>query len=131
MPFPENDPIIARLQQLGPSQIRTLMTSGNLPSGWNVGFVTEWLTAQEQEERRLSALSQAEQIEIARAASNAAERAAAAAERASVAAERQAVAAERANTRATIALAIAIVSIVATVIGMVIVHLDTVRQTVH
>jgi hypothetical protein len=131
MPFPKNDPIIARLEEFGPNQIRTLMASGNLPSGWNVGFVTEWLATKDQEERRLSVSSQAEQIEIARAASAAAERAATAAERASAAAERQALAAERANTRATIALMIAIVSIIATIIGMIVVHLDTNTVMTH
>jgi hypothetical protein len=131
MPFPPNDPILARLEEFGPNQIRTLMASGNLPGGWNVGFITEWLAAKDQEERRLSDSSQAEQIEIARAASRAAERAATAAERASAAAERQAVAAERANKRATTALVIASISIIATIIGMVVVHLDAIRQIAH
>jgi hypothetical protein len=126
----ENDQINARLEQLGPNQVRLLISSGGLPTGWNVR-VAEWLAAKDQEERRLSEASQTEQIEIARAASKAAERAAAAAERASTAAERQTVAAERANTRATFALAIAIVSIIATVIGMVVVHLDAIRQIAH
>jgi hypothetical protein len=127
MPDSGNDPT-ARLEELGPNQVRTLMTSGNMPGGWNVAFVTKWLASKDQEERRLFASSQAEQIEIARVASSAAERSAAAAERASVAAERQAVAAERANTRATIALTIAIISIVATVTGMILVHFDTIHQ---
>jgi hypothetical protein len=126
----ENDQIIARLEQLGPNQVRTLMQSGGLPTGWNVRIV-EWLAVKDREERRLSDSSQAEQVAIARAASSAAERAAAAAERASVAAERQAVAAERANARATIALAIAIISIIATVIGMIVVHFDSIRQIGH
>jgi hypothetical protein len=126
----ENDQIIARLEQLGPNQVRALMQSGGLPTGWNVR-IAEWLAIKDQEERRLSTSSQAEQIEIARAASGAAERAADAAERASVAAERQAVAAERANTRATIALIIAIISIIATVSGMIVVHFDTIRQIAH
>jgi hypothetical protein len=123
----ENEQIIARLEQLGPQQVRLLVSSGGLPTGWNVR-IAEWLAIKDQEAQRLAAISQSEQTEIARSASNAAERAAAAAERASVAAERQAVAAERANTRATAALVIAIISIIATVIGMVIVHLDTIRK---
>jgi hypothetical protein len=126
----ENDQIITRLEELGPNQVRLLMSNGGLPTHWNVR-IAEWLATKDQEDRRLSVASQAEQIEIARAASDAAKRAATAAERASVAAERQAVAAERANTRANIAIAIATASIIATVIGMVIVHLDTARQTVH
>lgn len=126
--MPLSDDIIARLEELGPNQVRTLMASGGLPSGWNFGWVTEWLASKDKEERRLSESSQAEQIETARSASKAAERAAAAAERASAAAERQATAAERANARATIALAIAIISIIATVIGIVMTHFDAVRS---
>jgi hypothetical protein len=85
----------------------------------------EWLKNKDQEAERLRDASQEEQIEIARSASPAAERAAVAAERASAAAERQAIAAERANARASIALVIAIISIVATAIGIWIVHRDT------
>jgi hypothetical protein len=124
------DDIVARLEQLGPTQVRLIMSSGGLPPHWNV-HIAEWLAIKDQEERRLSASSQAEQIEIARAASSAAERAAVAAERASAAAERQAVAAEHANTRATIALAIAIISITATIIGMIVTHFDAVRSAMH
>jgi septal ring factor EnvC (AmiA/AmiB activator) len=127
VPVSENDAIIDRLEQLGPNQVRLLVSNGGLPTSWNVR-IAEWLAIKDQEERRLIASSQSEQMDIARAASAAAERAAAAAERASVAAERKAVAAERANTRATIALAIAIISIIATVTGMIVVHFDTIRQ---
>jgi hypothetical protein len=126
----ENDQIIARLENLGADQVRLLVSTGGLPSGWNVRIV-EWLAVKAQEERRLSTASQAEQIEIARAASNAAKRAAIAAERASTAAERQAVTAERANTRATIALVIAIISIIATIISMALVHFDSIQQMSH
>jgi hypothetical protein len=105
------------------------MASASLPTSWNV-HILEWLAVKDQDEKRRNESSQAEQIEIARSASSAAERAAVAAERASTAAERQAVAAERANTRATIALVIAIVSIIATIIGMIITHLDTARSAV-
>jgi hypothetical protein len=127
MPVSENDQIIARLEGLGEQQVRLLVSSGGLPTSWNVR-IAEWLATKDQEARRLSEASQAEQIEIARSASKAAERPAAAAERASTAAERQALAAERANTRATIALVIAIISIIATIIGTVVVHLDAIRQ---
>ena len=119
--------IIARLEQLGDKQVRHINSQAGFPPGWNLS-IAKWLAEKDQEAERLMVASQAEQIEIARAASAAAERAATAAERASAAAERQAVAAERANTRATIALAIAIISIIATVIGMVIVHLDAIRS---
>jgi hypothetical protein len=110
--------------------VRLLVSSGNLPSGWEVHAV-EWLAKKDQEEFRQTAALQAEQIEIARSASGAAERAAIAAERASAAAERQAVAAERANARATVALLIASISIIARVVGVVIVHFDTIRQITH
>jgi hypothetical protein len=107
-----------------------MMQSDGFPSHWHV-HIGEWLAVKDQEERRRSDASQAEQIEIARSASAAAQRAATAAERASTAAERQAVAAERANTRANIALVIATISIIATVIGMVVTHLDAIRSAVH
>jgi hypothetical protein len=130
MLVPENDAINDRFEKLGPKQVRTIISNGGHPPDWIVR-ATEWLAIKDQEEGRLSEASQAEQIEIARTASAAAERAATAAERASTAAERQAVAAERANIRATIALAIAIASIIATVVSMVVVHFDAIRQIVH
>jgi uncharacterized protein (DUF1697 family) len=126
------------LEELGPNQVRTMMSSGNIPMGWNVAIIMEWLAGKDQEEKRLNASSLAEQTEIARVAAQAVERAAAAAERASdaaerqaVAAERAAVAAERANTRATIALATAAISIAATIVGIVITHLDDLRSVTH
>jgi hypothetical protein len=115
--------IIERMEQLGPAQVRLLVASGNLPSGWEVHAV-EWLAKKDQEERAVIASSQAEQIEIARSASKAAERA-------SDAAERQAAAAERANRRATIALIIAVISVIATIVGMVINHIDALRPASH
>jgi hypothetical protein len=122
----ENEQIIARLEQLGEKQVRLLVSTGGLPTGWNTRIV-EWLAHKDQEAQRLNGLTQAEQIEIARSASKAAERAAAAAERASTAAERQAKAAERANTRSNIALVIAVISIIATIISTIVVHLDASR----
>jgi hypothetical protein len=135
---------IQRLETLGVTEVRLKLPIG----GWAPALepiVTKWLADKEREAERSREASQAEQIEIARSASNAAERAAAAAERASAAAERQAAAsqrqaeaadrqaeaADRANTRATIALAIAIISIIATVSGMAVVHLDAIRHVAH
>jgi hypothetical protein len=120
-------PIIARLEELGENQVKLLMSTGGLPTGWQP-VIIEWLRTKDQEATRLRDASQSEQIEIARSASRAAERAAAAAERASAAAERQATAAERANTRATIALVIAIVSIIATAVSIWITHRDSTRS---
>jgi hypothetical protein len=118
---------IRRLESLGEMQVKLMLSSG----GWAPALeptVLNWLSEKDREAARLREASQAEQIEIAREASIAAQRAAAAAERASAAAERQATAAERANTRATIALVIAIISIIATTvvaaIGIWITHGD-------
>jgi hypothetical protein len=114
---PDETALIRRLEELGPAQVRLLMSNG----GWAHAFhpiTLKWLTEKYQEAERLQEASQAAQAA-------AASRAVSAAERASEAAERQARAAESANTRATIALIIAIVSMIATVIGIWIVHLDT------
>jgi hypothetical protein len=46
--------IIERMEQLGPAQVRLLVSSGGLPSGWEVHAV-EWLAKKDQEERRLIA----------------------------------------------------------------------------
>ena len=113
----ENDAIIARLEQLGPEAVRTMMASGSFATSWHVR-IGEWLAKKDHEARRLAASSEAEQIEIARRDAAAAERAASAAERAAAAAEVQAAEARRANTRATIALTIAIISIIVSAIGI-------------
>jgi hypothetical protein len=105
--------IIDRMEQLGPAQVRLLVQSGGLPSGWEIHAV-EWLAKKDQEERRTTTSVIAEQTEIARSAV--------------AAAERQAIAAESANTRATWALVISIISIVITVVGLLLVHFDTVRH---
>jgi phage terminase Nu1 subunit (DNA packaging protein) len=99
---PEEDPFIANLERLGPNQVRTLMQSGALAGP--AAPVVAWLAKKDQEIERSRSANEADQISIAREASEAAKRAAAAS-------ERQAVAAERANTRATIALVIATISI--------------------
>jgi hypothetical protein len=74
-----------------------------------------WLAQKDEESERLRLASQAEQIEIARSAKDAAWTAAEAALRA-------ATAAERANTRATIALIIAAISIAITVASSFVSH---------
>jgi hypothetical protein len=78
----------------------------------------KWLEGKDQESERRREASQAEQIEIARSAKDAAWAAA-------LAAERAATAAEKANIRATIALVIAAISIAATIIGVWVVHRDS------
>ena len=117
---------IQRLEELGSNQVRLMMQSGALPTQWT-NVAVDWLAQKDQEEIRRNDASQSEQIEIARLASSAAERAAVAAERASKAAERQADAAERANKRANIALVIATISIMATIIGMIVSHIDSLQ----
>jgi hypothetical protein len=121
-----DDPVtIARMEKLGEAQVRLLMSSGNWPPQLNP-IAVDWLAKKDQEAGRLRGASQAEQMDIARAAKVAAERASAAAERAATAAERQALAAERANTRATIAIIIAAISIIATAISILVTHWDAI-----
>lgn len=121
----------ASWEKIGATQVRSDLDHGRLsPALFNLA--TRWLSEKERESERRREAFNSEQIEIARTASLAAERAATAAELAAAAAERQAVAAERANTRATIALIIAMISIVATIImaaiGIWITHNDA-RKT--
>jgi hypothetical protein len=120
--------ISEHLESIGVPQVRLMLETDGLPSGLlrHQSSIIEWLASKDQEAERLREASQSEQIEIARSASRAAERAAIAAERASAAAERQATAAERANTRASIALVIATISIIATAIGIWVVHRDAI-----
>jgi hypothetical protein len=88
------------------------MASGGLPTQHNVTAL-EWLAEKHQEAARLAAASQAEQIEIARSAKDAAWAAARAA--------------EKANRRATAALMLAAISIVATIILGLVSHSDTTK----
>ena len=129
MPISENDQISACLEQLGANQVRLLISSGSLSTGWNVR-ATEWLAIKDREER-LNASYQGEQTKIARAASDAAKQAAAAAERASIAAEKLTIAAKRAKTRATVALLVAIACMIATIASMTNVHLDVIQTVLR
>jgi hypothetical protein len=119
--------MFAEFDRKGEPEVRLLMANHRFNLEWEMAAI-KWLSAKSQEAGRLRDASDAEQIEIARAASKAAERSAVAAERASAAAERQAAAAERANTRATIALAIAIISILATAFNIWVAHRDATRS---
>jgi hypothetical protein len=127
---------IAQLESMGVATARSNMERGEFSPNV-VHLVSQWLGDKERE----SARRRSEEIEIARFASAAAERAAVAAERAaseaartSTAAERQAGAteraagaAERANTRATIAVIIAALSMIATLISIWVNHNDARR----
>jgi hypothetical protein len=114
-------------EKKGEQQVHLLVDNHRFNLEWEMAAI-KWRAAKAQETNRLGGETQAEQTEIARAASKAAERSADAAELASAAAERQATAAERANTRATIALVVAIISIFATAISVWISHSDSTRS---
>ena len=119
-----------RLEAMGVSLVRSDFAAGKIQPHL-IHPTATWLSGKEKEAEARREASHAEQMELARRASEAAERSASEAERASAAAERsaaavegQASASERANTRATIAIMIAIASIVAVAINVWITHLD-------
>ena len=119
----EHQRFIADLERRGVNQVRSELERGTL-SPAAVHPASAWLAEKDKEDERRKEASNAEQMELARRASDAAERAAEAAERSAVAAEREATAVEKANKRATLALVIAIVSIIATGIGIWTNHRD-------
>jgi hypothetical protein len=106
----------AELAKMGRERVRDRLDHGTISPAFE-SLTWDWLSKEEAEEKGRREASNSEQIEIARRASIAAERAASEATRQATAAEAQALEARRANTRATIALIIAIVSIIATTIG--------------
>ena len=107
---------LAQLEGMGVSLVRSEFERKQIPPHL-IHLTGTWLSGKDREAEARREASNAEQMELAKRASEAAERATAAA-------ERQAAAAQRANTRATIALIIAIVSVVATAINIWIAHLD-------
>lgn len=113
----------SQFEQLGSDEVRLLL-NGNRFSAQNKRWAIRWLAERDQEEARRKDVSQAEQIEVARSAKDAAWAAAKAAERA-------AAAAETANRRATIALALAAISILATIILGVLSHWDASKSLPH
>jgi len=125
---PESDDLVllAQLEEL----VRHLQSAAGFPQS-SQRTVIRWLAKKDQESTRFKEASQAEQLEIARSAkdaaweaSDAAERAAITAERAAVAVERDATAAEAANRRAAIAIIITAISVAIVRIGVWIVHRD-------
>ncbi|WP_145730161.1 hypothetical protein [Nitrospirillum pindoramense] len=122
---PDDPSIIAEMEEKGSAQVRLLMQSGAWSPHLNA-IAVKWLREKDIETQRISELSQAEQISIAREAKDAAVAASVAAERAAMAAERQAIAAEGANRRATIALVIAALSIATAVVSIAIPYLTAV-----
>ena len=107
---------LAQLEGMGVSLVRSEFERKQIPPHL-IHLTGTWLSGKDREAEARREASNAEQMELAKRASEAAERATAAA-------ERQATAAQRANTRATIALIIAIVSVVATAINIWMTHLD-------
>jgi hypothetical protein len=100
---------IIELEKMGETQVRSDADHGKISPAF-VYLATRWLSDKEREAKRRAEASQAEQLELTR--------------RASEAAERQAAAAERANTRATIALVIAIASMLVTIAGIGVTYWD-------
>jgi hypothetical protein len=111
----------ARFDEMGEEAVRIHVHTFSFNTA-HQRLAIKWLAKKDQELERRRDASQAEQIEIARSAKDAAWAAA-------MAAERAATAAEKANIRAIIALIIATISIIATVAGIWIVHRD-VRKTI-
>ena len=113
------------LEARGEVEVRRVLLEGRM-LGPRAVVAQTWLREKEEARRaeaeRKSDASQAEQLEIARAASAAAERAAVAAEKAAAAAELDAAEARKANTRATMALVIAAISATVAIIGMFLHH---------
>jgi phage terminase Nu1 subunit (DNA packaging protein) len=99
----------AQLEGMGVQLARSELERGKIPPHW-VHLTATWLSSKDKEAEAQRDASNAEQMEIARRASEAAARAA-------TAAELQAIEARRANKRATIALVIATISIIATTVG--------------
>jgi hypothetical protein len=113
----DNDEQLTRFEEMGEDAVRILAYTQRFTTK-NQRLAIKWLAQKDQESERRREASQAEQINIARSAKDAAWAA-------SSVAERAAAAAEKANIRATTALVIAAISIAATIIGVWIVHQDS------
>ncbi len=114
---------LARFEEMGEEAVSILAHTAGFTTT-NQRLAIKWLAQKDQESERRRESSQAEQIEIARSAKDAAWVAARAAERA-------ATAAEKANIRAIIALIIATISIITTITGIWVVHRDVGKATLH
>jgi hypothetical protein len=114
---------IKQLERMGVERTKSELDNGRISPTW-FHLTSSWLSQQERLAQVRRDASNAEQIALARRASEAAERAA-------TAAELQATEARRANRRATIALVIAIasmaVSAIVAAIGIWITHMDTAK----
>lgn len=67
----DDNQVTSRLEELGDSQVRLLLSSGGMPSGWQ-RVALPWLAAKEQQQRDRNEASQAEQNRTARSAKKAA-----------------------------------------------------------
>jgi len=99
---------IAELERMGPSQVRSDLDHGRI-SPAIAHIASQWLAERERDAEH----RQAEQAEVMR--------------RATIAAERQAAAVEGANKKANLAIVISVISIIATIVGIWIAHLDVLR----
>jgi hypothetical protein len=107
---------LEHFERMGEAAVRMDINNDCFPHSIRA-LAINWLAQRDEESERRREASQAEQIDIARSAKDAAWAAA-------MAAERAATAAEKANIRAIVALIIATISIIATVTGIWVVHRD-------
>jgi len=112
-----DDPIEKWLEDSGEAQVRLMMHTGSMPVPYNARAI-EWLSKKDHENQRLSEASQAEQIDIARSAKDAAWVAADAAREAAREAKKANQLAASANRIAALALIAAAIAIVVSVMGL-------------
>jgi hypothetical protein len=110
--------MFAYFEKKGLRQVRLWLQGRKLHSAAWEQAANRWVATHAQGADHLTGAFQVDQIEIARAASGAAERAADAGERAAAAAGRAAKAAERASTNTIITLMVAVISVFAIAISL-------------
>jgi membrane protein YqaA with SNARE-associated domain len=67
----EKSRVVSRLEEMGESQVRTLLLTGGIASSWH-GAAAGWLAEKDAVEKRKSEASQADTARIALSAKNAA-----------------------------------------------------------
>jgi hypothetical protein len=112
----ENETNEQRFSRMGVDRVRLSPSTDSLPQSMRTPAI-QWLSQRDEEERLRRNSSQAEQIEIARSAKDAAWVAARAAGRA-------ATEAQTANKRAIIAIIVAAISLAAVIVNISVVHWD-------
>jgi hypothetical protein len=116
----DDEKFLARLESYGVTQVRQMHLAGEWAPTL-VSTVLSWLSKKDQEERLRVEDSQADQVEIARSAKDAAWAAARAAERAANAAE---IANKRAVKAIIIAAISAVISIAIPLLSILVTHHD-------